>query len=110
MRAGLKFTGTVFLAAWIAFTGCRSGGPAPFDADTAYLQSQVREIEYPDVETPATPGALDTPAPWILTGAEPPPIRPISLQEVIQIALTHSTVLRDTGGLLLQSPGNIQTT
>jgi outer membrane protein TolC len=28
----------------------------------------------------------------------------------MQIALTHSTVLRDTGGLLLQSPQNIQTT
>jgi hypothetical protein len=46
----------------------------------------------------------------MLSGGEPPPMRPISLQEAIQIALTHSTVLRDTGGLLLQSPGNIQTT
>jgi len=110
MRAVLKFTGTVFLACWLAFTGCRSGGPTAFDPDMAYLESHVREIEYPDVETPATPGALDTPPPWILSGAEPPPIRPITLQEAIQIAMTHSTVLRDTGGLLLQSPGNIQTT
>ena len=110
MRAGLKFAGTVFLAGWLAFTGCRSAGPTAIDADTAHYHSQIREIEYPDVETPATPGALDTPPPWILSGGEPPPMRPLTLQEAIQIALTHSTVLRDTGGLLLQSPANIQTT
>jgi outer membrane protein TolC len=108
MPARLKFIATAFLAIGLPLSGCRSGGPATFDGDTAYLQTHVREIEYPDAQTPATPGALDTPRPWILTG-EPPPMRPITLQEAIQIALTHSTVLRDTGGLLLQSPGNIQT-
>jgi outer membrane protein TolC len=108
MRARLKFFAAIILATWLPLSGCRSGGPS-YEGDTAYFQARARDIEYPDVETPVTPGALDTPPPWILTG-QPPPMRPITLQEAIQIALTHSTVLRDTGGLLLQSPGTIQTT
>lgn len=102
----------VAVAVWAtAAAGCRlRESVVPFDPDAAYLHEQIREIEYPDAEAPSVAGALDTPPPLTLSSGQVPPFRELSLQEAVQLALMHSTVLRDVGGLVLQSPASLQST
>jgi len=108
--AGRKLL-ALLLAAAICAGGCRARqSMAPFDPQLAHLQSQAREVEYPDALAPPGPGTLDTAPPWLLSGGGPPPMRDITLQEAIQTALAQSPVLRDVGGLVLQSPAALQTT
>lgn len=99
------------LSAAIFASGCRTRQSyAPFDPQLAQMQSQAREVEYPDAVAPPAPGTLDTAPPLLLTGEGPPPMRDITLQEAVQTALAQSPVLRDVGGLVLQSPAALQTT
>jgi outer membrane protein TolC len=101
----------VLLTAFVSAGGCRTQQPLPaFDPQLSYLQSQAREVEYPDVAAPPSLDTLDTAPPWLLSGGGKPPFREITLQEAIQTALAQSPVLRDVGGLVLNSPAALQTT
>ncbi|HZN35976.1 MAG TPA: TolC family protein [Pirellulaceae bacterium] len=101
----------LLLAGTLCACGCRTHEPnVAIDPHVAYFQSQAREVEYPDVVAPPSVETLDTPPPWLLSSGGPPPFREITLQEAVQTALARSPVLRDVGGLVLQTPGALQTT
>lgn len=109
-QAGRKLIALLLIAA-IGAGGCRTRPTnAPFDGQLAYMQTRARQVEYPDVVAPPAPQTLDTAQPLLLSSGEPPPMRDITLQEAVQIALAQSPVLRDVGGLVLQSPAALQTT
>ena len=67
------------------------------------------EIDFPDVGLPQCCETLATPAPITIDQDAPVEYWPLSLQEAVQIGLANSKVLRDLGGLVLQSPQNVQT-
>lgn len=79
------------------------------DSDTAYIAKRIREIEYPDVHSPASPHILDTPPPLTHRDGALPPIRRFALDEAMQTALANSPVVRDMGGSVLQTPATVST-
>lgn len=102
---------TICLMSLIAAVGCRFRDTSRIDFhDSTYLQERIRGIEYPDVEVEALVGVRDTPRPVVLSEQTPPPIRELTLEQAIQLALVNATVLRDLGGLVLQSPQSLATT
>lgn len=69
-------------------------------------QNMATEIEYPDVDAPSNPQAASTMAPFMFpTGPnDPEPVYwDLPVEEAVQAALQNSQVLRDLGGLVLQS-------
>src|SRR5262245_31600027 len=102
-----------FLRIWLLLMaclalGCRGSTNVVNDGDMRYFRNQLKTVEYPDVVSPADPTVLDTPAPYSLS-ANPQSFRPITLQEAVQTALNHSTVLRDVGGLVMNAPDSLRT-
>lgn len=94
----------------IAF-GCALRDPqVEFAAeDIAPFENVSTQIEYPDVESNNADDVATMPGPILITEDDPPPFRPITLQQAIENALTHADVLRDLGGLVLRSPENVRT-
>ena len=93
----------------LRFAGCRGQANIVADEDLGYFKDHLAAIEYPDVQTPADVHTLETQAPFALSANLPREFRPLSLQEAVQTALAHSTVLRDVGGLVLNSPDALRT-
>src|SRR5262245_36293585 len=91
-----------------ALTGCRGSATVVSEADLGHYRTQLMAVEYPDVAAPADPSVLDTPAPYSLS-ANPQSFRAITLEEAVQTALAHSTVLRDIGGLVMNAPDTLRT-
>src|SRR5262245_56703327 len=98
----------LLVAALALSHGCRGQSNVIPDGDLGYYRSQLTAIEYPDVAAPADPNVLDTPVPYALN-TPPQSFRPITLQEAVQTALAHSTVLRDVGGLVMNAPDSLRT-
>src|SRR5262245_29870096 len=98
----------LLVAALALSHGCRGQSNVIPDGDLGYYRSQLTAIEYPDVAAPADPNVLDTPVSYALN-TPPQSFRPITLQEAVQTALAHSTVLRDVGGLVMNAPDSLRT-
>ena len=105
----------------LAVVGCRSRQQSPFqacgDCVTAggagdfYLQAAA-DIDYPalsqcSLESCST--GLDSLPPRTLRSIEEANYRDVRIDEVIQMGLANSRVLRDLGGSVLRSPGTTQT-
>jgi hypothetical protein len=93
----------------LVLAGCRSRHDAMYEGYMGGFRDHLTAIEYPDVETPASPGPLETQAPYTLSDNQPHDFRPLTLQEAVQTALSNSTVLRDVGGLVMNAPDSLRT-
>ncbi len=93
----------------LAAVSCRGRGSIVGDEDLGYFKDHLLAIEYPDVQTPADAQTLETQAPYSLSTNPPRDFRPLTLQEAVQTALAHSTVLRDVGGLVMNAPDTLRT-
>jgi outer membrane protein TolC len=105
----------LFLAAVTALpSGCLWQGSRPFEASApagAY-EKVASEIEYP-AESPATAASADpslaAPPPWTIDTQGMPEYWDVSLEEVIQLTLANSRVMRDLGGAVVRAPGVTRT-
>jgi len=102
-------------AATAAACGCRWQHDNAFNAavPAGLYETVASEIEYPaesDGTLEAADESLAAPHPWTLTTEGTPEYRDVSLEEVIQITLAHSQVLRDLGGAIVRAPGATRTT
>ncbi len=75
------------------------------EADWEYYRNAATRVDYTDPYVAEPEVVLTTTAPRTLTDDDPE-FREIKLQDAIQMALTNSKVLRDLGGLVLQSPNS----
>lgn len=100
----------VLLAIVVALPGCAwRGSPFQYDADLVHFQEFATQIEFPDVESDSYPEAATGEAPITIENAVPTAYWDLTLEQAIQSSLQHSRVLRDLGGLVLQSPENVKT-
>lgn len=92
--------------------GCHSRARNRFQSclpDDSY-RSYATQIEYPAVsQCSCTEEDWAALAPLTLRSDEKPEYWDVHLEEVVQLALTQSKVLRDLGGAVVQSPTSIQT-
>ena len=94
-------------ASVLSLAGCRSKPEVTFDG-TGNYKSLSTEIDYPDLHVqPAV--ATDLAHPNTLREPDPEEYWELTLEEVIQIALANSDVLRDLGGRVLPSPATSPT-
>lgn len=96
----------------ILASGCRSRHVGAFKpcADDDCYHAIASQIEYPQVQQCS--GLSDDWAaiePLTLTTETEPEYWDLELEQVIQMALAQSRVLRDLGGAILQSPSTVQT-
>lgn len=90
------------LAIWLI--GCTVRQPGEVFRDSlSHYQDLAGRIEYPDVHSQALdPGVTAAPPTSVnRTDREP---RPLTVDQAVQIALANSTILRELGGQVLQSP------
>ena len=107
MRRQLRPRGVVMLFTVLTVVGCQPQQPFYFreDGDLSHYVGTATRIEYPDVETcslDSVEGALE---PLTLDNFKPESIEEISLEEAVQIALGHSKVMRNLGGVAFSSMG-----
>ncbi len=92
--------------------GCRSRGESDFVACGSgdCYQALATQIEYPQVQQcSATDADWASLEPLSLASTTNPEYWDIPLEEVVQLSLTRSKVLRDLGGVLLRSPSSVST-
>jgi len=92
--------------------GCRTRGNREFQAHVAddSYRTMATQIEYPQVQQcSATEEDWAALEPFSLTSTAEPEYWDIHLEEVVQLALSQSKVLRDLGGAVLRSPGSAST-
>jgi hypothetical protein len=100
----------LLLAMIVAISGCAGrGNRFSNDAELAHFQDFAAQIEHPDVESESYPEVATGEAPITIDNSVPTEYWDLSLEEAIQSSLQHSRVLRDLGGLVLQSPDNVRT-
>jgi outer membrane protein TolC len=91
----------------MAMPGCTLRRHQPefeFDPQLAHLHEFATKIEYPDVNSHSFDDVAATPAPWTIDSKQVPTYWEMTLNEAVRTALEHSQVLRDLGGLVLESP------
>ena len=92
--------------------GCRSGGERGFKAcssDNCY-HTLASKIEYPQVsQCSATMDDWAALEPQTLSSSSETEYWDVRLEEVVQLALAQSKVLRDLGGAVLRNPASTQT-
>jgi hypothetical protein len=108
-RASYPILSLVIASLCLLGVGCRGRGNIVNDDDLGYFKDHLTAIEYPDAEAPADLQTLETQAPFALSANPPREFQPLTLQEAVQTALAQSTVLRDVGGLVLNSPDSLRT-
>jgi len=95
-----------------AAAGCRSRSQGSFKADCGddCYHAIATQIEYPQVNqcchTNDDWAAIE---PLTLTTTAEPEYWDVELEEVVQLALSQSKILRDLGGTILQSPASVPT-
>ena len=104
--AGAMALCCIVVLAGLVFPGCRGRETLPESAP--YVQAATT-IEYPDLADMGDSG-LQPVRPVSLATHPPEAFWDLTLEQAVQIALRESTVLRDLGGTLLQSPGLQRTT
>ena len=98
--------------AMAVFVGCRSRGGHNFKASVSEdcYQAIASQVEYPQVsQCSAIEDDWASVEPMTLASTEDPEYWDIPLEEVVQLSLSRSKVLRDLGGVLLRSPSTAQT-
>ncbi len=93
----------------VGLASCRSRHDTMYGEYMEGFRDHLTTIDYPDVETPISPTPLETHAPYTLSANQAHDFRPLTLQEAVQTALANSTVLRDVGGLVINSPDSLRT-
>ncbi len=98
-------------AAGMALPGCRLHFTEfqQNEQDLEHYKAAATQLEYPDSQTPLRPELAVEPSPLAIGRDAPPEYWDLSLTEVLRLALTHSKVLSDVGGAVLQSPTNLRT-
>ncbi len=108
-RPQLAFTTCLILAAAV---GCRSRSAGDFKAcaDDDCYRAIATQIEYPQVkQCCATSNDWASLEPLSLTTTAETEYWDVELEQVVQLALSQSEVLRDLGGAILQSPSSVNT-
>lgn len=107
---------TLVLAALTALpSGCLWKGSRSFEscAPPGAYEQVASEIEYP-AESACTEANADeslaAPHPWTIDTQGTPDYWDVSLEEVVQLALANSRVMRDLGGAVVRAPATIRTT
>jgi hypothetical protein len=107
---------TLLMAAAMALpAGCGWQRRHSFEAcvPPGIYEKTATEIEYP-AETDCTQASYDeslsSPHPWTIATQGTPDYQDISLEEVIQLTLANSQVLRDVGGAVVRAPDATRTT
>lgn len=72
-------------------------------------QQKLTEIEYPNVDEVDEGDTIGTQAPAMLSSTAPPDYWELSLEQAVHLALQHSKVLGDVGGVSLNTPGAVHT-
>ena len=81
-----------------------------FDADLAHYDNLMDSTAYPELNAKEVGGPTEPILPrTIRAGALSDSYWDMSLEEAIQIAVTHSPVMRDLGATLIRSPANART-
>lgn len=102
----------LFTAAAIGISGCqwsRSKDAGFEDLDVLQYDVANTALQTPLVETDGDESTATTPEPTSIDRDAPPEYWDLSLEEVIQLSLNNSKVLRDLGGLVLRSPSTTRT-
>ena len=109
-----KLVALFLTGAMMAPSGCflRSNSHFEASAPPGAYEQVASEIEYP-CETDCTLSAADeslaSPHPWTIDTEGAPEYWDLSLQQVIEITLANSRVLRDLGGAVVRAPGTTRT-
>jgi len=111
LRLPLTFAICLLLA---VATGCRSRSAGDFKACAAdnndCYRALATQIEYPQVkQCCSTSNDWASLEPLTLTTTAEPEYWDVELEQVVQMALSQSKILRDLGGTILQSPSSVQT-
>jgi len=101
---------SLLTAALGVVAGCGFNRPEEQCEDPNYYQVSATTIEYPDVVTPMNNDVLATAAPLTVTDVSGIEFHYVTLQKAVHTALMNSRVLRDLGGTVLRSPGDVDTT
>lgn len=90
---------SVLLITMIFMTGCHPTQPFYLeeDGDLSHYLDKVQDLEYPDVAKASLAEVTDAKAPFTLSDPEPREIWDLKLEEVVQIALQNSKVIRNLG-------------
>lgn len=78
--------------------------PAERSIDKAHYQKLAKEIEYPDHAPVDDESLTSTAEPMSLTSPDSSGYCDMTLEEVMNLALANSSVLRDLGGTVLRAP------
>ncbi len=92
-------------------SGCAGRQTPPkfvFD-DDAHYRSVIEQTNYLESGGPSHAALAGTEAPRTILNTGPQDFRDITLEEAIRLSLTHSKVIRDLGGALLQAPATVHT-
>jgi len=80
------------------------------DEDLSHYVQAASDIEYPEVGHLDDSEHVVTPEPFQIQDYQQAEFWDLSVQDVIQLALANSDVLRDLGGTVLRSPSTMRTT
>ena len=81
----------------------------PEGTDVLHYQMAATKIDYPDIETLEEDEAGLTPAPITVAQEAPTEYRDMTLEETLHIALENAKVIRDLGGSILRTTGQLRT-
>ena len=101
-------TGVLGLVAGCGFS--RPDDSVDSNADANYYQISSASIEFPNIMDPINNDVLATAPPLTVTDESDIEFKYVPLQEAVHTALMNSRILRDLGGAVLRSPGDIDTT
>jgi outer membrane protein TolC len=115
MNRARKLLTLLLVATMVLPAGCGWQRRHSFEAcvPPGIYEQAATEIEYP-AESDCTQASYDeslaAPHPWTIATQGTPDYQEISLEEVIQLTLANSQVLRDVGGAVVRAPDTTRTT
>jgi outer membrane protein TolC len=110
-----KTLALLLAASLLAPSGCNWQRHNAFESDIpdGTYEKVASEIEYPaesDSTRDNADESVNSPQPWTISTQGAPEYWDISLEQVIQMALANSPVLRDLGGAVVRAPDTVETT
>ena len=114
MKTVTKSSMALTAIAVTALMGCSMfTSPSPVSsqdgADTSYYQTMATRVEYPESETPISLETTSTAPPVTIDTAQTLDYWDVHVEEIIQMGLQQSKIMRDLGGLVLRSPDSVRT-
>ena len=108
--AGKRRPWPIILALLAAVAGCGlRNARERFSDELMHYQQLMQQTVFEDAACNAPVATATALEPVTIDDAAPPQYWNLTLQEVIQLALANSTVLRDLGGALVRAPGLVDT-